>query len=70
MIIGELIIKPTETTMLHGDTVFGTIRQTGVGIKESWLIRIPSLNFIATEKSRAIAEDVLVLCYCRGGEAA
>lgn len=66
MTYGDLVIKPTETTMLHGDTVFGTVRQTGVGIRESWLIHVPSLNFAATEKSRAIAEDVLVKCYCQG----
>jgi hypothetical protein len=65
---GELLIKPTETIMLHGAAVFGTVRQTGPGTghwQESWLIHVPSLNFAATEKSRAIAEDVLVSCYCR-----
>lgn len=65
MIFGELIIKDNLITMLHGNTVFGTARQTGIGIRESWLIHVPSLNFAATERSKAIAENVLVACYCQ-----
>lgn len=64
MVIGELVIKSGKTVMMHGDALFGEILQAGIGgYTRGWRIRIPSLNFVGFEKSREVAENLLVSAY-------
>lgn len=64
MIIGELDIKPTKTTLTHGDKVFGTVKRMGYGgYRSGWQLYIPSRSFTAFEKSREIAENFLINAY-------